>query len=198
MALYKTVYSTGISPETIVHCTNVAAFRNFLTTSDSPSDPVMAYVQNAFCPIPYPLLSAKAVQAFTLQHLANLLAASRVALTKEHIISAYNCVKTPIIMFPTHPDAEDDLMISNVSASRILESDWSTIGSKRTLCGYRYQLTPTDIMFANAVFIAGRLDDGTVVLDVSLNKARLDLLMGEVEEAVRAATRVSNGTLLAH
>lgn len=196
--IFKTVYSTGIPPDTIVHCTNVAAFRNFLNTSDSPSDPVMTYVQNAFCPIPYPLLSAKDVQAFTLQHLASLLAASRMALTKEHIISAYTCVKAPIIMFPTHPEAEDDLMISNVSASRILESDWSTIGSKRTLCGYRCQLTPTDILFANAVFIAGRLDDGTVVLDVSLNKARLDLLMEEVEEAVRAATRVSNDALLAH
>lgn len=97
-------------------------------------------------------------------------------------------------MFPTHPEAEDDLMISNVSASRILESDWSTIGSRKTICGYRYQLTPTDIMFANAVFIAGRLEDGTVVLDVSLNKARMELLVREVEDALCAAASGSDGT----
>jgi hypothetical protein len=155
----------------------------------------MSYVQNAFCPIPYPLLYAKDIQSFTLGHLTSLVAASRMALTKDHIVSAYSCVKKPIIMFPTHPEAEDDLMISNVSASRILESDWSTIGGKRTICGYRYQLTPTDIMFANAVFIAGRLEDGTVVLDVSLNKARMELLVGEVEEAVRAAAGGTNGAV---
>ncbi|KAH6888380.1 hypothetical protein BKA70DRAFT_1331265 [Coprinopsis sp. MPI-PUGE-AT-0042] len=185
--IFKAVYSKGIAPETIVHCTNAAAFRTLLADPGLRIDPVMSYIQNAFCPIPYPLLSAKDIQSSTLEHLTSLLAASRMSLTKDHVISAYNCVKKPVVMFPTHPEAEDDLMISNVSASRILESDWSTIGSRRTICGYRYQLTPTGILFANAVFIAGRLSDGTVVLDISLNKARLELLVDEVEKAVCTA-----------
>lgn len=84
--------------------------------------------------------------------------------------------------FPVHPAAHETLFISNVSASRILESDWSAVGGEETLCGYRYQLTPTDVLFTNAVYIAGRLSDGTVVLDLSLNTVRLDLLVKEVNK----------------
>lgn len=73
-------------------------------------------------------------------------------------------------------------MISNVSASRILESDWTAVGAKRTLCSYRYQLTPLRLLLTNAVFISGRLDDGSVVLDVTLTEHRLSLLVAEINK----------------
>lgn len=72
-------------------------------------------------------------------------------------------------------------MISNVSASRILESDWHAVGGERTVCGYRYQITPTELLLTNSVFIAGRLDNGSTVLDVTLNKVKVGLLVNEVK-----------------
>lgn len=93
----------------------------------------------------------------------------------SHVISSYNALDS-VTAFPANPTADETVVVSNVSASRILESDWSPVGGSRTLCGYRYQLTPTELMMTNSVYIAGRLGDGSVVLDICLRKSRVDLL----------------------
>ncbi|KAF9558209.1 hypothetical protein CPC08DRAFT_709755, partial [Agrocybe pediades] len=174
--IFKTVYSNGTSPKTIVHCTNMASFRAML---EPQFEGALDFPHNAFVPLPYPLLSVGELQAFPLPALANLFMASRLSLSMHHVVSAYKMLQTSC--FPNRPDADETLNISNVSASRILEADWKTLGAKRTICGYRYQATPTDVLFTNALYIAGRLDDGSVVLDVSLTKARFELLSGEVQ-----------------
>lgn len=115
----------------------------------------------------------------TLPELSLILASARASLAIPHVLSSYKAVKS-ITAFPVNPNAHENLLVSNVSASRILESDWSTIGATKTLCGYRYQLTPTELLMTNSVYIAGRLADGTVVLDSSLSKARMDLLIKAV------------------
>jgi len=172
----QTVYSSGTNNKTIVHCTNLASFRSILAPQ---YEAALDFPHNAFLPLPYPLLSVGELQAFPLPALANLFMASRISLSIHHVVSAYKILQNTC--FPNRPDADETLNVSNVSASRILEADWRPLGSKRTICGYRYQATPTDVLFTNAVYIAGRLDDGSVVLDVSLNRPRFDLLSGEVQ-----------------
>jgi hypothetical protein len=140
----------------------------------------MRFPHNAFIPLPYPVLSIADLKSFPLHALTNLLAALRASLSMRHVVSTYQFLQKPC--FPNPPGGDETIMISNVSASRILESDWTAVGSK-TLCGYRYQATPTDVLFTNAVYIAGRLDDGSVVLDVTLNKARFELLSGDLGAA---------------
>ena len=140
------------------------------------------YPHNAFIPAPYPLISAANVGSVPLHELCNVLATSRLSLTTSHVVQAYTAMKSMPKAFPNNPAAEDTLMISNVSASRILESDWSPVGAKRTLCSYRYQLTPHKLLLTNAVFISGRLDDGSVVLDVTLTEHRLSLLVAEINK----------------
>ena len=158
-----------------IHCTNFASFRDLLThTVESASD----FPHNAFIPLPYPVLSVAHVKSFSLSALANLFAGCRLSLSIDHIIAAHQLLREP--SFPSPPSAQETMTISNVSASRILEADCTAVGSKRTLCGYRYQSSPTDFLFTHAVYIAGRLDDGSVVLDSTLNKARFDLLSGEI------------------
>ncbi|GLB33239.1 putative lysr family regulatory protein [Lyophyllum shimeji] len=58
-------------------------------------------------------------------------------------------------------------------------------GKGKTLCGYRYQLTPTELLMTNGVYVSGRLGDGSVVLDVSLRKRRVEML----ERAVAGLAR---------
>lgn len=183
----QTVYSTAANPNTMVHCTNLASFRSLLGPENEKA---MNFPHNAFIPLPYPVLSIADLKSFSLHALTNLLAASRASLSMHHVVSAYQFLQKPC--FPNPPGAEETMMISNVSASRILESDWTAVGSKRTLCGYRYQATPTDVLFTNAVYIAGRLDDGSVVLDVTLNKARFELLSGEVQRITARLARNHN------
>lgn len=171
-----------MSDTTIVHITNFASFRSVLANGNA-ADPIMSYPHNAFTPLPYPALPASEIRAFSVQGLSTLLATSRQSLSKAHVATAYKTLSTP--HFPAHPDAQDSLTVSNVSGSRILESDWTAAGAKRTVCGYRYQLTPTGVVFANAVYIAGRLDDGAMVLDVTLNSQKMKLLELEVQRLTR-------------
>ncbi|KAG6916566.1 hypothetical protein DXG01_006337 [Tephrocybe rancida] len=172
----KTVYSNGTSPKSVIQCLNLASFRSLLA-EDDPTIP--QYPHNAFVPLPYPSMTVAQLKEYPLHELSHILAASRSALAIPHLMSSYDALQS-VTAFPANPAAHENMVVSNVSASRILESDWSSIGAVQTLCGYRYQLTPNELLMTNNVYIAGRLDDGTVVLDVSLNKERVDLLAKEV------------------
>lgn len=171
----------------MVHCSNFASFRSLFSNGD-PSH--LQYTHNAFVSLPYPVLSVADINAITLPAMAHLLAVSRESLSTAHVISAYKILQQSPMAIPAHPKANETLVVSNVSASRILESDWSAVGGTKTLVGYRYQLTPTKVMLANAVYIAGRLGDGSVVLDSTLNQARLDLLVAEIERLIGAQSAV--------
>ena len=56
------------------------------------------------------------------------------------------------------------------------------------MCGYRYQITPNELLFTNSVFIAGRLDDGSTVLDFVLSNSKTGLLAEEVQRLERSIT----------
>ncbi|KJA21639.1 hypothetical protein HYPSUDRAFT_55353 [Hypholoma sublateritium FD-334 SS-4] len=176
--IFKTAYSGSSDSTMMIHCTNFASFRDLLKHTVKS---VTAFPHNAFIPLPYPVLSVGDVKSFSLSALTSLFAASRLSLTIDHVIAAHHLLQKPC--FPSPPGAQETMTISNVSASRILEADWTAVRSKRTLCGYRYQASPTDFLFTNAVYIAGRLGDGSVVLDSTLNKARFDLLSGEIQRS---------------
>ncbi|KAG6853593.1 hypothetical protein C0991_002999 [Blastosporella zonata] len=183
----KTMYSRGTSPKSIIHCSNLASFRALLTEDDSS---ILQYPHNAFVPLPYPSMTVAQINAYPLHELSRILAASRATLGVSHLMSSYDALKS-VTAFPASPAAHENMVVSNVSASRILESDWSSVGATRTVCGYRYQLTPNELLMTNTVYIAGRLDDGSVVLDVSLNKARMELLAKEVL-TLKAASEQTN------
>ncbi|KAG6897674.1 hypothetical protein C0992_012423 [Termitomyces sp. T32_za158] len=171
--ILKTMYSRGTSPKSVIQCLNLASFRGLLAEDDSS---ILQYIHNAFVPLPYPSMTVAQLEKYHLHELSCILAESRNALAISHVISSHDALAS-ITAFPANPKANENVVVSNVSASRILESDWSAIGAARTVCGYRYQLTPKEVLITNAVYIAGRLDDGSLVLDVSLSKERIDLLV---------------------
>lgn len=188
MNLLQTIYSSGTSPKTLVHCANLASFRS-LFSSESDSS-VLKYPHNMFVPLPYPSMTVEDIKKHPLHELSHIHAVSRESLAIPHVISCYKALNS-VTAFPVNPEADESLIVSNVSASRILESDWSAVGAIRTVCGYRYQLTPNELLLTNTVYIAGRLDDGSVVLDLSLNKDRMDLLTRAVS-ALQAAGQRAN------
>ncbi|KAG6836619.1 hypothetical protein H0H93_005962 [Arthromyces matolae] len=158
--ILKTMYSRGTSAKSIIHCSNLGSFRSLLT-NDNPS--MSQYIHNAFVPLPYPSMTVGQLNKYTLPELSRVLADARATLAIPHVISSYNALES-VTAFPANPKASENVVVSNVSASRILESDWSAIGAGRTVCGYRYQLTPNELLMTNTVYIAGRLDDGSVVM----------------------------------
>ncbi|KXN92861.1 hypothetical protein AN958_07058 [Leucoagaricus sp. SymC.cos] len=181
--LLKTVYSQGTSPDTVVNCGNLASFRHLIP---SPGTSLDLYPHNAFVPLPYPLFKVSDLQTIVLPELTYILHTARSSFSLNHVGQAYKLVMQSVTTFFVSPHAHENLLISNVSASRILESDWRVIGAERTVCGYRYQITPNELLLTNSIFIAGRLDDGSTVLDVTLNKIKAGLLVEEVRKLTKA------------
>ncbi|TFK43049.1 hypothetical protein BDQ12DRAFT_674301 [Crucibulum laeve] len=176
--IMKTVYADGTVPETTVYCSNLGSFRSHLPTKGGS---LATYPHNAFVPVPYPTLTVADINSLSLSSLTHLLATTRASMSVTQVLLAHRTLEKSVTAFPLDSSADETLTISNVSASRILESDWSGVGGKETLCGYRYQLTPTEVLWTNAVYLAGRLADGTTVLDVTLSTHRLGLLTAEIE-----------------
>jgi hypothetical protein len=143
------------------------------------------YPHNAFVPLPYPLLKVSDLQTIPLPELTYILHTARSSYSLNHVGQAYKLVTQSVTTFLVSPHAHENLLISNVSASRILESDWSAIGAKKIVCGYRYQITPNELLLTNSVFIAGRLEGGSTVLDVTLNKMKTNLLVEEVKRLAK-------------
>lgn len=168
-----------------MNCSNLASFRHLIPSSDPQS--IDLYPHNAFIPLPYPLFTVSDLQTIPLHELTYILHTARSSYSLNHVGQGYKLVTQSVTTFLVSPHAHENLLISNVSASRILESDWGAVGAEKTLCGYRYQITPNELLLTNSVFIAGRLDDGSTVLDVTLNKVRAGLLIDEVKKLSREA-----------
>ncbi|KAJ7237187.1 hypothetical protein B0H12DRAFT_110795 [Mycena haematopus] len=176
----KVIYKTGTSPNTIVHCSNIASFRNLI--SQASGDSMEYYLHNAWIPLPYPTLTVKELNSLSIAEFALALCQARHKLSLDHVISSLRFLTSNPIAMPIHPEAQETLTVSNVSASRILESDWSAVGSLGTVCSYRFSATPTNLAIGNAVYFSGLLPDGTTIIDVNLSKVRMQNLATAIEK----------------
>ncbi|KAG7445986.1 uncharacterized protein BT62DRAFT_932329 [Guyanagaster necrorhizus] len=176
--LWKAVYAHSADLELRVHCSNLASFRGLLSKYDPE---IQNYPHNAFVPLPYPRFSIADLKLLPLHDLSYRLASARVSLSISHVHSAEQTLKTATFAAPFHPKSDETFFISNVSASRILEADWTCIGAKCTLCGFRYALTALGSPLTNAAYISGRLPDSSVLLDVILMRSRVEALTAEVD-----------------
>jgi hypothetical protein len=168
----------------MVQCHGLASFRKALSTS---SIPLHDYPHNAYVPLPYPLQSVGEILSTPLYLLCHTLALARISLSGFHAIYAANAFDRYHVAAPFHPEAEESLSVINVSSTGILNTDWRAVGAGSTICGYRYPIAERPLPFSNSVFVSGRLDDGSVVLDTVLRKARLKRLEEEIKVLVAAS-----------
>lgn len=176
--LWKAVYAHSADADLRVHCTNLASFRGLLAQYDPE---IQNYPHNAFVPLPYPRFTVADLKSLPLHNLSYQLASGRTSLSLAHVHSAEKTFKTATFAAPLHPQADETFFISNVSATRILEADWTSIGAKRTICGFRYALTALGSPLTNAAYISGHLPDKSVLLDVILTRSRMQALTAEVD-----------------
>jgi hypothetical protein len=112
---------------------------------------------------------------------------ARHELSLHDVVASYQVMTHNKMTMPVHPSADETLVVSNVSASRILETDWSPIGSKGTVCGYRFAITPNELVLCNNAYISGRLSDSSTVLDVTLSTVRMQNLTRAVDMIIAKA-----------
>ncbi|KAJ7087219.1 hypothetical protein B0H15DRAFT_922999 [Mycena belliarum] len=177
--LLKAVYATGTPPERVVHCSNFASFRDLISKAGDES--LSTYLHNAFIPLPYPTLTGGQLNSMTVPEFTRMLAIARRELSLDHVVAAHQVMSGNTLTMPLHPAADETLVVSNVSASRIMETDWSPVGSQGTLCGYRFSATPNNLVIANNAYISGRLSDSSTVLDVNFSKVPMQSIAAAVE-----------------
>lgn len=88
-----------------------------------------------------------------------------------------------------HADADENLSVSNMSIARVVDINWTGLGGQRTLCRYKSLISEVPVLISNTVTIAGRLDNGTTVVDVVLNQRRMRRLEAEVLKLVDQARK---------
>ncbi|KAF8959163.1 hypothetical protein BDZ97DRAFT_1667587 [Flammula alnicola] len=190
--LYKTVYfSEEEYPTLRVHLSNMASLRVFSDVA------LKQYAHNCFIPIPYPILTVAELKATPVHSLAYKLASVRSALSLGHAIQVYTLLQDSVkpssgffnfrAVLPYDPSADESMSMSNMSIARIVDIDWSGVGGGRTICRYKTILSESPILISNIVTIAGRLDDGSTVLDVVLNRRRMRSLEEGVAKLIKAA-----------
>ncbi|EEB94547.1 hypothetical protein MPER_06622 [Moniliophthora perniciosa FA553] len=168
----------------------VPSFRSLVAPDSSLSN----FPHNAWLPPPSPLLTAAELQSLSLATLTKLLSDTRKKFSKQDVLRGYRTLRVHDFVLPGNWDADEDFLVSNVSASRILEADWTLLAidssAGKTICCYRYSMTPNALLLTNMAYISGRLRDGTHVIDICINKQR----MGVVEDEVRRIVAESKKT----
>lgn len=167
-----------------INLSNMASLR---LLSDGALD---QYAHNCFIPIAYPLFTIAELKATPIHTLAYKLASARSTLSIGQALCVYDhlkdCAKPRESLFdakfvvPYHVDADENLCMSNMSIARVADVNWRGLGGGRTLCRYKSLITGSPILMSNIVTIAGRLDDGAIILDVVLNSRRMKCLEDEV------------------
>ncbi|KAG7096563.1 hypothetical protein E1B28_003985 [Marasmius oreades] len=174
--LMKTIYSRGTNPHTTVHCSNLASFRSLLGSDKE----ILKYPHNAWTPLPYPPYSVEDLNSLPLHELSRRLAEARHSFDKVHVACAYNTLRKHPLAMPVHETADESFLVSNVSASRILEADWGM----KTICGYRYSLTPNALLLTNSAYVSGRLPNGSHLIEVTVSEERIKLVKEEVNRLI--------------
>ncbi|KAK7051263.1 hypothetical protein VNI00_004763 [Paramarasmius palmivorus] len=182
--LMKTIYSVNGYPSSTIHLTNLASFRSLL----APDSSLSTFPHNAWLPPPSPIVTASELQSLSLASLTTLLSDSRKTLSNRDVLRGYRTLKAHGFVLPGNWNADEDFLVSNVSASRILEADWrlltSDSSSGKTICGYRYSMTPNELLLTNMAYISGRLGDGSHLIELCINKQRMGVLEEEVKRIV--------------
>ncbi|KAG2008258.1 hypothetical protein CC2G_013710 [Coprinopsis cinerea AmutBmut pab1-1] len=80
-------------------------------------------------------------------------------------------------LLPIDSRTDETVTMSNVSMARVAALDWSAAGGGATLT--HYKLFPNAIKVANIVNINGRLENGDLVVNLLLNRRRMESLERE-------------------
>ncbi|CAA7270054.1 unnamed protein product [Cyclocybe aegerita] len=189
--LFKTVYATEPRQDMRVHLSNMASLRMF------SGGELSLYPHNCFIPIPYPVFTVADLQATPVHNIAYTLAGVRASLSLGHAMQVHAKIEELVnhsfgfkgyrTLLPFDSSAEESLVMSNMSIARMVDINWSGAGGGRTLGRYKSLLMAPPILIGNAVTIAGRLHDGSTLIDAVLSGRRMKEVEQEVERLIKRA-----------
>ncbi|KAJ7640505.1 hypothetical protein DFH06DRAFT_1216200 [Mycena polygramma] len=161
-SLYEASSATaaeGPTPTT-VNLRLLSSFRHLFP--DSPD--ISESPHNLFCPFPIPPIPVEACNSKPVPQLAQFLARARRNFCVDDVAQWLRLIQTSAVVEQSHT-----LDISNSSSWRLLETDWSRLGSRGVVCGYRV-LPGLERIGNDSIHMIGRLEDGSVILDTVLGE----------------------------
>jgi hypothetical protein len=178
------MYSDGTPYSTTVHCASMTNIRPIFP------DALKSYHHNCFLPMPYPTKSVGEIQSTPLHVLAYSFATAQgpkslplavpVATYKTYLSALEDKTKTIVALIPHDPVANEPLAVTNMPAAPTVNTDWTGVGGKSTICRYKYVVAGGPMFLTNHITIAGCTHDGGIVVDVVLSERRLARLEAEV------------------
>ncbi|KAF5315177.1 hypothetical protein D9619_007455 [Psilocybe cf. subviscida] len=195
--IFKTMFSDA-SPNALLQLSSLASVRRFSSPS---TQNIASYPHNCVLSLPYPLFPAPTLAALPLSTLAAQLASHRHAFTLEDAADFYRLMQRAWHLggsgrgrnvSPYDPRAHENLMLSNMTIARIVDIDWTGAGAGvgKTVCRYKAALTGLPLWFTNIATVAGKLPDGSLVLDLAFSKKRMDMFEARVRELIAEADEV--------
>ena len=93
---------------------------------------------------------------------------------------------------PHDARAEETIFFSNMTFGRVVDINWTGFGGGCTVCMYKPLLGESSLLISNTVTIEGILADGNIVMDVVLNRRRMQILEDELEKLVGSFSSQTN------
>ncbi|EIW79542.1 hypothetical protein CONPUDRAFT_125865 [Coniophora puteana RWD-64-598 SS2] len=184
--LFKALYGVGARPDLKINCTYFIEFRKQISTD---AFDFAKFPHNSFVPLSHPITTVSSLRETSLADLAYTFARSRLSFDSTQVFSAYHFLrdlstKKGFLFNPAHPDVDEALMVSNVSAQRIVEFDWTSLGAGRTVSSYRINSSRLPVRFSRLLSLAGRLADGSALIDGVLTERSWDHVQREFEQLI--------------
>lgn len=85
--------------------------------------------------------------------------------------------------------ASESLVLSNMTIARIVDIDWTGAGAGvgKTVCRYKAALTGLPLWFTNIATVAGKLPNGSLVLDCAFSAKRIKVMETMVRDLIMDA-----------
>ena len=145
------------------------------------------YPHNCFTPLPYPNLTISEIHSTPLPSLAYTFSSAKSSTTLAQVLTSQKHVKkmtdaqlrngTKFFLIPADTRADETFLVTNVSNGRVVNVDWTGLGGGKTIFRYKTNMGRGQVPLSNYITIAGKLEDGSIALDVILNQKRMKALV---------------------
>jgi len=146
---------------------------------------ISQYPFNAIFPLASPTVTVQELNRLSLFEVARVFARSREALVLDTALQVHEQQLAAVELVWRHqvwlPRGVEPVLVSNMIPFDVTNVDWTGCGVGRTVLRQKHWTTTIPLEMTNTIVMAGYLDDGSLLLDLHLTKAKRVALEKAIE-----------------